>query len=801
MGLRGNMSACVQAGGYYSCPLGSIREGAPMSVETSLSARDQESLRRAAEDFSAGRYEQAVAVAGELCRKHPRLQVAFKLQGSALHVAGRSEEAVPALTRATLLGPDDAQAWSNLGNALAATGMNEAAADAHRRAIELQPDNPTLHHNLGCVFLATGSKDEALEQFLLAYERAPDDAELAQLCRELLAELEDWTLAERFCRSNLERVPNDAGAAGMLGGILLQRGLIDEAERFLRVALEREPDDAVAWSNLSVALRGAGRFQEAVAAGRRAVDLAPDWSQACNNFAVALRDAGQLPLAKDMLLRAIGCDPDVADPYYNLGCACTDLGDSGTAREALIEAVKRQPRMDWIVQAAHACRQVADWEGAELLEAEFFRQLEAGVPSELHVLPSPFACLATPDMGLKDLRPLAAHFAAQYASRERLARASRPERALPLKLGLLSADFRDHATAHLLVGLLESLCPESVTVFAYDYGPTAEDAYSSRLRRAVPNWVSLREMSDLEAARRIAQDGIDIAIDLKGWTQGYRAGILAHRPALLQMQWLGFPGTMGASWIDYIIADSVTVPEGAEEAYSESIMRLPDCYQPNDRLRAVAPTPARAALGLPEDALVLAAMHQPYKITRRVFDLWMRLLKGVPDTVLWLLDAPGQVRLRLIDAARAAEVDPGRLIWAPRLPIGEHLGRLAAADLALDTFPVGAHTTASDALWAGVPQVAHCGESFASRVSASIVKAAGMPELVADTEAHYEALVLDLLADRQKLTRLRQELLAQRDRCALFDTPLFAERLVRGLEIAWARARNGQPPAHILVPE
>lgn len=772
-----------------------------MSVLSSLSARDRESLRRASDHFSSGRYEQAVELAEALCRRHPRLSVAHKLHGSALHLAGRSEEAVAALGRATALAPDDAQAWSNLGNALAAKGMNDAAADAHQRAIGLQLDNPTLHHNLGCVLLEMGRRAEALGQFWLAFDCAPEDGALARLCREVLVELGDWALAERFCRTNLERLPDDAGAAAMLGGILLQRGLAGEAEPFLAAALAGEPDDAVTWSNLSVALRGSGRFTDAVAAGQRAVDLAPDWPQAYNNLGVALRDAGQCALAKELLLQAIKRDRDFADPYYNLGCTCTDLGESVTAREAFIEAAKRQPRMDWILQAAHACRQVADWDGAELLEAAFFQQFGAGLQDGTSVLPSPFACLATPGARPEDQLRVAEHFAAQYSSRESLAGLSASAGSAPLRVGLLSADFRDHATAHLLAGVLECLCRERVIVFAYDYGPAAEDAYSSRLRQAVPNWVPLRGLSDIEAARRIAEDGIDVAIDLKGWTQGYRAGILAHRPALVQMQWLGFPGTMGAPWIDYIIADFVTVPEGTEGAYSERIMRLPGCYQPNDRSRAMAPTPARAALGLPEDALVLAAMHQPYKITRGVFDLWMRLLRRAPDAVLWLLEAPGQVRLRLIDAARAAGVDPGRLIWAPRLPIGEHLGRLAAADLALDTFPVGAHTTASDALWAGVPQLAHCGESFVSRVSASVVKAAGMPELVADTEAQYEALALDLLTDRPSLTRLRQQLWAQRARCALFDTSLFAAQLVRGLEMAWARARNGQPPAHILVPE
>lgn len=778
----------------------SKQKGTPMSVESPLSEQEREFLRRASADFSAGRYLQAVESASRLSRLHPRLQAAHKLLGSALHLVGRSEEAVAALETATRLSPDDAQAWSNLGNALAAIGKHEEATAAHWQALAIEPGNATLRYNLGCLLLERGRQAEALEQFWQSYECAPGDTDSARLCREILADLGDMGLAERFCRINLMHTPDDPGALAMLGGLLLQRGLSSEAEPLLRAALQHEPANAAIWSNLCVALRVGGRLQEAMVAGQRAVELAPDWAQGCNNLGVALRDAGHWRVAKDVLLRAIHCDPSFPDPYYNLGCTCADLGEGEIAREAFIEGVKRRPRIDWVLQAAHACRQVADWEGAELLEQEFLVQFGTGDSLEEGVCPSPFACLATPGVRPADQLAVAQRLAATYASRTRLTNGGRVGGAPRLKVGLLSSDFRDHATAHLLVGVLELLDPARVQIVAYDHGPEAQDDYRSRLQRAVPEWIFVGEMSDLEAAQRIRADGIDIAIDLKGWTQGYRAGILAHRPAPLQMQWLGFPGTMGAPWIDYIIADDVTVPEGAEAAYTEKILRLPGCYQPNDRLRAIAPTPARAELGLPPEALVLAAFHQPYKITREVFAVWMRLLARVSSAVLWLLDPPAEARTRLIEAAQAAGVDPGRLVWAPRVSADAHLGRLAAADIALDAFPVGAHTTASDALWAGVPQFAQYGESFVSRVLTSIVRAAGMPELVASNEAGYEALVLDLILDRARLLAIRQRVCDQRLQCALFDTQSFAQSLTRGLELAWERSEAGQPPDHIVVP-
>lgn len=772
-----------------------------MKVQLPLSARDQELLSQAASLFSQGRYDRTIALAAELGARHPRLQLVHKLHGCALQLAGRSEEAVAALRIAVRLAPSDAQAWSNLGNALASCGLFEDALDAHRRALVLQPVSSAFNHNLGCVLLQVGQRAEALDHFWRAFDFAPSDAELARLCRELLAELGDLDRAALFCRVNLERLPADAGAAAMLGGIVLQQGLIDEALVLLDAAVKSVPGDAVAWSNLSVALRGAGRFQDAVEAGLRAASLAPEWAQACNNAAVALRDAGQLMQARTMLLRAIECDPAFPDPYYNLGCTSADLGDNETAREALIEAIKREPRIDWMLQAAHACRQLADWDGAELIEAAFFQQFGEGLQSQAHVLPSPFAYLATPGTGPVDQRVVAEHFAAQYVARVAVARAGAASARGPLRLGLLSADFRDHATAHLLVGVLEAMDPARFHLIAYDYGPRATegDEYRRRLQSAILRWVDVAPMSDIDAARRLQSDGVDIAIDLKGWTQGYRAGILAYRPAPIQMQWLGFPGTMGAPWIDYVIADAVVIPPGMEGGCSEQVLRLPACYQPNDRLRVIGQTPDRESLGFPESAVVLAGFHQYYKITRETFALWMRVLGQCPDAVLWLLDGPESAKAVFLREAAAAGIERKRLVWAPRVPAAEHLGRLGQADLALDAFPVNAHTTASDSLWAGVPQLAICGDTFVSRVSASILHAAGLPQLVANDETTYERLIVELIRNVEMRAMLRNQLRETRDKVALFDAEAFARYLGAGLEEAWQRHQRGLPVAHIDV--
>lgn len=757
-----------------------------------------------ASDFGAARYEAVVAGVQPLLRKYPGFAPAHKLLGSALHAQGLCAEAVVALREAVRLGPHDAQAFTNLGNALAGLELFDEALVVQQEAIRLQPGNAALRYNLGCLYLQQQKRREALVQFCLAYERSPQDKALAQLCRELLLEFSDAMSSQRFCRLNVQHIPDDAGAWGMLGGLLLDDPLAskDEAESVLREAVRLAPDEATGWSNLSVALQNGSKYLEALKAGERAVSLAPEWAVAHSNLGTALRDAGFWLEAKEAFLQALSKDAECVDAYYNLGCVCVDLGEYETAREAYIEALKRAPKPAWLLQGAHACRQVVDWEGGELLEAEFARQLEqiTGIAALSGQLPSPFAYLTTPGTTTEQQLQIARHFSTQFLGRTPLPPSLTPQSDVRLRIGLLSSDFRDHATAHLLTGVLEALNASRFHLIAYDYSPPRHDEYRRRLLRIIPDWVSVLELSDLEAAQRIQADGVDIVIDLKGWTQGYRSGILAYRPAPVQMQWLGYPGTLGAPWLDYIIADPVVIPQGAEAGYSEKVLRLPGCYQPNDPQRVIGAQLSRAVLGLPEQAFVMAAFHQPYKITRDTFALWLRLLAQIPDAVLWLLEAPIMAQETLCRCAAEAGINPARLVWAPRMAASDHLGRLAAADLALDVFPVNAHTTASDALWAGVPQVARYGETFVSRVSASIVSAAGLAELVADSDAGYEALILDLARDRLRLQSLRQRLAAGRLQCALFDAAAFARHLEVGLEMAWARHQSGLRPAPLDVP-
>jgi predicted O-linked N-acetylglucosamine transferase (SPINDLY family) len=332
-------------------------------------------------------------------------------------------------------------------------------------------------------------------------------------------------------------------------------------------------------------------------------------------------------------------------------------------------------------------------------------------------------------------------------------------------------------------------------VVGFSFGPAPDEATRQLLAGGFDRFEQVAGLADAAIAARARALGIDIAIDLKGYTEGERAGVFARRAAPIQVSYLGYPGTMGAPYIDYLIADRVIVPDGSAPHYSERVVRLPGSYQVNDRRRTiVAPTPPRTALGLPAEGVVFCCFNRAYKLTPETFASWMRILAAVEGSVLWLLEEQPRGSDNLRREAAARGIDPARLVFAAKAPVGEHLARQRAADLFLDTLPCNAHTTASDALWAGLPVVTRCGESFAARVAASLLHAVGLPELVTTTAADYEALAIALARDPARRARLREHLARDPTRLTLFDTPAFARGLEAAFERMHARRMAGLPP-------
>lgn len=369
-----------------------------------------------------------------------------------------------------------------------------------------------------------------------------------------------------------------------------------------------------------------------------------------------------------------------------------------------------------------------------------------------------------------------------------------------LRIGYFSADFRAHPVMYLMCQVLAEHDRDRFEIIAYSYGPDQADPVRDRSRAAVDEFIDVRSLSDLEVAEHARANKIDIAIDLTGYTEHCRSGIFAYRAAPIQINYLGYPGTMGADFMDYIIADQQLIPPSSQQYYSEKPLYLPHHYQAQDDSLAIASeTPSRESLGLPEEGFVFCAINSSYKITPSVFSIWMRLLDRVEGSVLWLLKSNEWAQENLLKEASARGIDPQRLVFADKVSHDVYLARFRQADLYLDTFVYNAGATASNALWAGLPVLTKRGEGYTARMAGSLLSSLGVEELITETEESYEALALALAEDPVRLETLRAKVCAQRETSPLFKTALFTRHLERGYEQAYERYFSGQVPAEIVV--
>lgn len=511
---------------------------------------------------------------------------------------------------------------------------------------------------------------------------------------------------------------------------------------------------------------------------------------------VAQLFCGQAAAAIGSLLRALALNPSDASAHMLLGLAFNALKLKNEAAECFRTALLLglgELEVGVRDLLAFYEREVCAWQG-ERSAVQALRDSIDRLPAGAAVETNPFAhvtLIDDPAQLLKAACACARHF-------ERRAVALPPRRPSPrerLRIGYVSCDFHAHATAFLMAELVERHDRRRVEVYLYSFGRDDGSAMRRRLATGADHFVDLQAVGVRAMAERIRADGIDILVDLKGYTQDARPALFAHRAAPLQVAYLGFPGSTGSPSIDYLIGDPYVTPLAHAPHYSEKLAQLPGCYQCNDGRRPLPQAPTRASQGLADDALVLCAFNQLYKVSPAVFDVWCRLLQRLPRAVLWLVEWNAQAVDALRREALTRGVDPARLVFAQPLPQAGHLDRVACADLFLDTWPCNAHTTASDMLWAGVPVVTCSGRTFASRVAGSLLHAVGAPELVCDSVEAYEALVLELAADAPRRQALRGRIEAARHTSALFDGGDIARRLEGLYARMWERALAGQPPA------
>lgn len=722
--------------------------------------------------------------ASELDPGNPRYLNAL---GNACKAAGDTEAAIAGYRRALELAPDFLPSLYNLGLILRESGRVEEAEGYFRRVAGLDAADADALFNLGSLLAARSRFAEAEETYRAALALAPENPylwmNLGAMQRELPGRAEE---AARSLGQCVALKPDFADGHYHLGLALKKLGRTGEAIDSYRKALQLDPRSHKAHNDLGNILQDEGRLDEAFAHYRAAIELAPGYATAHNNFGTALVRNGLLDEAALRFRKAIDLEPDFADAHLNLGTVYSQQGRRAEALHAYEHALRLRPESAATRECLlHEMQQVCDWSRLDELSA-LQRESVFSRPDEVF---SPFSLLLIPSTPLEQLqcaRNYSAHLERAVA-RERGRLGFRFDRrpGPKLRIGYLSGDFRDHPAAYLIAELIELHDRGRFEIAAYSYGPDDGSAIRGRLSRAFDRFVDLSALSHADAATRIHDDGIDILLDLTGYTSLARAEILALRPAPVQVNFLGYPGTMGAGFIDYLITNRFMTPTSHATHFSEKLVLLPGSHQVNDRKRAVAETPPRAKLGLPEKGLVFCCLNQTNKILPDVFATWMRLLLGTPGSVLWLVDNGPITTGNLRAEAEKRGVPPERLVFAPRVPIAQHLARLRAADLFLDTLPYNAHSTTSDALWVGLPVLTCVGDTFTSRMAGSMLSLIGLPELITHCLADYETLALRLARDPGELSGLRERLVRNRATAPLYDTPAYARHLETACLLMW----------------
>jgi protein O-GlcNAc transferase len=720
-------------------------------------------LTAALEYSRAGRLDAARETYAQILADVPDQPLCLHHLGLIAHQQGDNETAIRMICRAVALEPDYVEALSNLGAVYRAVGKPEDAIAATRTAIAADPHCVQAYCNLGGALQDRGQLDAALDAYREATRRNPGFLEASVNAANLLRKL----------------------------------GRREEAITTCETIIAHRPDSAEPYFGLGNILKEMSRNAEAAGAYRRALALQPAYAEAAINLGNVLQARGTFEEAAEAYRQAIAIRPDLAPAYANLGGALENLGRLEEAIASYRTAVTLDPKLVSVrVWLHHKRRMICEWDDIDAQEAEL-RAALAVDPTDTH----PFATL---DMATSPAEQL--HVCRAYVSKHVTAaprfQHDRPAPAAPrrLKIGYLSADFCRHATAHLTAELFERHDRSRYEIFAYSLNKDDRSELSVRLRAAFDYFVELHELTDDEAADRIHADAIDILVDMKGYTKDARTGIVARRPAPIQASFLGFPATMGAGFIDYVIADPFVLPMDQQPFFDERIVQLPHCYQPNDSKRLVSDlAPTRAECGLPEQAFVFCSFNNPYKLTPAFFDIWMRLLAAIPGSVLWLLEANTLVKDNLWREATRRGVDPSRLVFAPPRASPDHLARHRLADLFLDSLPYNAHTTASDALWAGLPVLTCAGETFAGRVAGSLLHAVGLPELVTHSLDQYEALAARLAREPDLLAGLRHRLNANRLHTPLFDCAAYTRHFEVALTSMWEIWAKGEMPRAFAV--
>jgi protein O-GlcNAc transferase len=762
---------------------------------------------------SAARFEDAIAwqqrgdlaradaTCAELLRLQPSHADAWHLRGLLAFQSGQFERGVYPVLRSLEINPQQPAAHANVGTALLQLNRPAEAMTHFEQSLALQPGSAATHYGRGSALLQLQRFQEALTDLDRALALMPSLVPALRARGEALQHLQYFDAALACLDRVLELTPADPEVLYLRGNTLYSLKRYDEALASYDRALSAGPASLELLNNRGNALRELCRREEALASYEKALAIDPRCPDSLSNRGNILLDLNRVEDAIACYDAALQAQPDFAVALENRGLALLTADRPEEAAQSyglFLEVAERSAApvdnfLEVLCSALNARCTCCDWFRYEKDRAVVLERASQGE----RVAPFPF-------LALSESARLQMKGAQRFVT-DRWGIARRPlwtgevyhhER---LRVAYLSADFREHVVSFLLAGVFERHDPERIETIAVSLRPADQSETGRRVKSAFGRFIDVTRQSDREVAELLRGLEVDVIVDLMGFTRDCRPGILAYRPAPVQVSYLGYPGTMGAPFIDYILADEFVIPPAAREHYSEQVVYLPECFQANDDRCVIGARPTRTQAGLPEQALVLCCFNNNYKLNPPLFEIWMRLLREVPGSVLWLLGDRAGTQANLLREAAARGVDESRLVFAGRMPYAQHLGRPGLADLFLDTLPYNAGATASDALRSGVPVLTCAGEAFVSRMAGSLLRSVGLSELITGSLPEYERVALELLREPRRLQELRARLAGNLSSAPLFDT----ERFCRHLEAAYftmhERAVQGLPPAAFSV--
>jgi protein O-GlcNAc transferase len=768
----------------------------------------EEVLRSAPSNFDAlhllglvalqtGRSQRGVDLISQAITHNPGVAAAHNNLGNGLKDLKRHTDALFQFDQAISLKPDYAEAHYNRGISLSELARHHDALESYDQAIAFHPDFAEAHNNRGNTLRHLDRLGDALESYDKAITINPRFAEAHHNRGGTLNELQQFGEALTSCDRAIALNPKHANAHTTRANVLGNLGRFDEAIAGYDRAVMLDPGNVKAHNNRANALRELNRFEESLQGYDRAIALNSRYAEAYNNRGNVLKEMGRLDAALASYDQAIKLNTDFERAYYNRGNLLNELQRHEEALADYTRASALKPDLEFLYgNLIHTKMAICDWVDLKTHVDQLVHRLKLA-----EKITTPFSILSiSNDSGLQ--RKAAEIFTrAKYTLSDVLPATIKRSERKRIRIGYFSPDFRIHAVSILAAEMFERHDRTKFEVTAFSFGADTRDEMRQRLKLAFDRFVDVRNQSDRDVARLARELGIDIAVDLAGLTTDSRTGIFSMRAAPVQVSFLGYPGTMGADFIDYVIADRTLIPTSHQRHFAEKIAYLPNSYMPADSTRVISDRQfRRSKFGLPQAGFVFCCFNNSYKLNPDILDRWVRILKRVDGSVLWLSQSNALATANLRKQAANSGIDPDRLVFAQRLPlVADHLARIRLAGLFLDTLPYNAHTTANDALWAGLPVLTLKGETFAGRVAASLLTAIGMRELVTSTPEEYEALAIELASNPTKLAELKFKLMNHRLAEPLFNTGLFTKHIEAAYTAMYERHRANLPPEHIYL--